>query len=297
MSRSRIQQLVESGHITIEGAPVTAKQKTRAGQQVHITEPAPVPLELQPWAIALDILYEDAQVLVVNKPAGMTVHPAAGHQQDTLVNALLHHCGDSLSGIGGVERPGIVHRLDKETSGLMMVAKTDLAHQHLSQQLQNRSLSRTYLAYVWGTPRQKQGSMSGNIGRHPQHRQKMALLPAPQGKEALTHYQVQDIYLQGRICCLRLKLQTGRTHQIRVHCSHYGYPLLGDDTYGNKQSRHLQQCPANVQVVVSRLQGQALHATALEFIHPTTGEKMAFTCPLPPALQQLAEALDVHRHC
>ncbi len=283
--------------------------KTRAGQTYRITLPDATPLLLEPVTMPLDIVYEDDQLLVINKAAGLTVHPAPSTTEPTLVHGLLAHCGDSLSGIGGVARPGIVHRLDKDTSGLMLVAKTDIAHQHLSAQLKDRSLSRTYAALCWGIPQPPLGIIDAPIGRHPKDRIKMAVV-SKGGKEARTHYEV--IARFAFAAHIRCKLETGRTHQIRVHLNHIGHGLIGDPVYGQSTEKRLKQFgvtdkneterPAGVVAAASKgttattalLKGfprQALHATEIRFIHPTQGREHRYEAKMPEDMGALLEAL------
>jgi len=252
------------------------KTDVARGDQIEIILPPPVPAEPRAQAIALKIVFEDEHMLVIDKPAGLVVHPAPGSPDGTLVNALLAHCSETLSGIGGVARPGIVHRLDKDTSGLMVVAKHDRAHQGLSAQLLDRSLGRTYLAFVWGTPTPRAGKIDAPIGRHPVDRKKMAVVKS--GRSAVTHYEVLEI-LDGA-SLVKCKLETGRTHQIRVHLSHIGHPLVGDPVYG--KGRRPPPIP---------LARQALHATEIRFIHPVTGKPMTFHSDLPPDLSALQSVL------
>ena len=279
LSRSRIKALVEEGRVACDGQPVRdPATKVRAGQRFDIFVPEPVPARPQAERIALSIVFEDEELLVVDKPAGLVVHPAAGNPDGTLVNALLAHCGDSLSGIGGVARPGIVHRLDKDTSGLMVVAKTDRAHQGLSRQFAGRELSRDYLAVVAGVPVRATGEVAGAIGRSPANRKKMAVV-ARGGKAALTRYKVERTF--GTDASLvRCGLATGRTHQIRVHMAAIGHPLLGDPLYGRKpRAAHL------------RFGRQALHAERLAFAHPVSGERVTVEAPVPADLDALLTAL------
>ena len=293
LSRSRIQSLLSQGMVTLQGVVIAdSSAKVKPGQQYHLTIPEPVATHMLAQAIALDIVYEDRDLLVINKQAGLTVHPAPGHPDMTLVNALLAHCGDSLSGIGGVSRPGIVHRIDKDTSGLMVVAKHDIAHNILSAQLADRSLSRIYHAVCWGTPPAK-GSVTGNIGRSTVNRQKMAVVKTG-GKAATTHYQcLQDFTIASLVEC---KLETGRTHQIRVHMTHLGHPLIGDPAYGQPTSQRLKsnqyktlQPPTRSALLT--FNRQALHAAQMGFIHPTSGTPMQFTAPLPEDMQELIAIL------
>lgn len=288
LSRARVQQLLKGGNVTHEGAAVTeAKRKTAVGDVYDIVIPPPIAAEPEPEDIPLSIIYEDDDVLVLDKAAGMVVHPAAGNQTHTLVNALLHHCGDSLSGIGGVARPGIVHRLDKDTSGLMVVAKNNHAHQKLTAQFSDRSLSRVYQAVVWGIPNPLEGEIEGNIGRHPKSRQKMAIVPNG-GKEALTYYETLETF--GIFASLvQCRLATGRTHQIRVHMSACGYPLLGDPLYGRRKQPNLKEWGEGVIGKVQDFGRQALHAAEIKFKHPRTGKRMRFNTELPADLAELIE--------
>jgi 23S rRNA pseudouridine1911/1915/1917 synthase len=275
-SRSRIQQLIDQGCVRLGSATITdATRKVKPGDIYSITPPAPVETHLRATAMALNILFEDKDFLVIDKPAGMTVHPAPGHADDTLVNALLAHCGDSLSGIGGVMRPGIVHRIDKDTSGLLVVAKNDIAHRNLAAQIVKRSLKREYLAVVRGIPKPAKGTIEGAIGRSRMNRKKMAVVKSG-GKEAKTYYQTEEI-LNG-YALLRCQLDTGRTHQIRVHLTHIGYPLVGDPVYG-RGGKALD------------FPRQALHAASLTLQHPKTGKKMQFHSPIPQDMEQLLASL------
>ena len=266
ITRSAAQKLLESGAVTVNGAPVKKNYKSRAGDCLRLLLPEPEPLELLPQDIPLDVVYEDADVIVVNKPRGMVVHPAPGHPDGTLVNALLFHCGDSLSGIGGEKRPGIVHRIDMDTSGLIISAKNDLAHQGLAAQLADHSLARTYEAVVYGRVKEDSGTVNAPIGRHPTDRKRMTVTEK-NGRPAVTHYEVIARY--PGFTHIRCRLETGRTHQIRVHMEKIGHPLLGDLVYGKK-------CPAK------GLSGQCLHARELRFVHPRTGEEVHLSTELPP---------------
>lgn len=289
LSRARVQQLLKEGHITHEGAVVTdRKHKVQPGGLYEITIPAPVSAEPLPENIPLSIIYEDDDVLVLDKPAGLVVHPAAGHQSHTLVNALLGHCGDSLSGIGGVARPGIVHRLDKDTSGLMVVAKNDHAHQKLTEQFSDRSLSRTYQTIVWGVPNPLEGEIEGAIGRHPRSRQKMAIVP--EGKEALTYYETLEVF-HTYASLVQCRLATGRTHQIRVHMSYCGYPVLGDPLYGRRRQPSLKEWGEGVIGKIQDFDRQALHAVEIKFKHPRTGKRMKFSAPLPADMIEIIDVL------
>ncbi len=261
--------------MTLEGATITdAARKVKLTEVYTILVPPPAPLGLVATAAPLRIVFEDADFLVIDKPPGMAVHPGPGHTDDTLVNALLAHCGDSLSGIGGVMRPGIVHRIDKDTSGLLVVAKNDAAHKGLAAQLAARTLKRQYLAVVKGHPRPHAGTIDAPIARSPANRKKMAVVAS--GRAAVTHYHTEET-LEGT-ALLRCILETGRTHQIRVHLSHIGHPLVGDPVYGRKGK-------------VFDFPRQALHATALALLHPATGEKMEFASPLPEDMKELVEGL------
>ena len=292
-SRSRLQQLITSGQVSLGDTTIDdAKKKVVAGETYSITIPPLVDAIPKPQNIPLNIVYEDEWLLVINKPVGLTVHPGAGNPDGTLVNALLHHSGDSLSGIGGVARPGIVHRIDKDTSGLLIVAKNDEAHRGLAAQLEDRSLSRRYQALIWGLPNPVQGSIDAPIGRDPKNRQRMWVTEG--GKHAVTHYQILEAY--GTLVSLvECKLQTGRTHQIRVHMKHAGHPLIGDITYGSRKAAQLRH---HNKAVVEALRGfprQALHAKALKFIHPKHNEAMEFECELPDDMQMLRNVLETVR--
>lgn len=302
ISRSRLQGMVEEGCVLRGQTPLTnAAYKVKAGDVFLLTLPEVKTLDLTPKAMALAIVYEDDDILVLNKPVGMTVHPAAGTQDDTLVHALLAHCGDSLSGIGGVARPGIVHRLDKDTSGLIAIAKNDAAHQHLSAQLQTREMKRHYIAFVWGCPNPREGEVDAPIARHPRHRKQMAVVEG--GRESRTHYMTYALYrcpgsitpLASRIGC---ELDTGRTHQIRVHMAHIKCPLIGDPVYGASTITRLNRIknggmalPADISAALQVVHRQALHAAELHLTHPKTGELLEFTTPLPDDLLALENAL------
>ncbi|MEB3701936.1 RluA family pseudouridine synthase [Candidatus Bealeia paramacronuclearis] len=291
LSRTRIQNLIEEGHVLVEGRAVQSHaQKTKAGWTFVITIPEAIDAIPEPQDIPLEIIYEDDDLLVLNKPAGLVVHPAPGNHDNTLVNALLAHCGTSLSGIGGVKRPGIVHRLDKDTSGLMIVAKNDLAHHHLSHQLSTRTLSRTYQAFLWGIPKNQTGTIRTQLGRHPKDRKKMAVLPEG-GKEAITHYQVLETY-PPTASLVECRLETGRTHQIRVHMTHLGHPLLGDPVYGRPPKGVPEFLKNHLKEVPWTGGRQALHAAQIKFIHPRTGDLLSFSCPLPEDMRILKSVLD-----
>ena len=269
LSRSRLQTLIGAGQVTVDGRPASARTKTRPGQQVCVNVPPPAPAEPQPEALPLDVVFEDADILVLNKPPGIVVHPAPGHAGGTLVNALLHHC-DDLGGVGGVERPGIVHRLDKDTSGLLVVAKNDAALNALAAQFQAGRVCKRYLALVHGRPARAQGSIETTIGRHPVDRKRMAVDP-PHGKQAVSHYEVLETL--GDLTLLQVRIETGRTHQIRVHLAHLGLPIVGDPVYGSHaRDRALPECPSR----------QLLHAAELAFDHPIDGRRLVFQRPPPP---------------
>ncbi len=285
LSRSALARLIDEGEVSVNGRIEKRSYPVGAEDAVSLCLPEPEPSVAEPENIPLDIVYEDGDILVVNKPSGMVVHPAPGNERGTLVNALLYHCGNSLSGIGGVLRPGIVHRIDKDTSGLLVVAKNDEAHRALSAQMEGHHIEREYHALVNGGFGDDSGRVDLPIGRHPTDRKRMAVLSAGQGKsrEAVTHYRVLRRY--GPITYLSLKLETGRTHQIRVHMSHLGHPLLGDSLYGGGKTPFERRHAA-------LLSGQALHAVSLSFCHPRTGEPLRFTCPLPPEFEKLLAILE-----
>jgi len=286
LSRNHIQQLLRDGHIRADTPDLKPARRVAADEVFYISIPRPRPLHLEPEAYELDILYEDNHLLVVNKPAGMAVHPGAGHSRGTLVHALLHHCPD-LPGINGVERPGIVHRLDKDTSGALVVAKTEAAHHGLTALFARHDIQREYLAWCRGAPAWGRKRIDLAIGRHPRQRQKMSVRPS--GKTAITDVVVEHRY--GHLCRVRLTLQTGRTHQIRVHLSHLGMPILGDRTYA-RAYHPSARVPEPARGAIIALQRQALHAEVLGFIHPVSGEQVACRAPLPADLQRLSEALD-----
>lgn len=294
-SRSAVQRLVWDGHVLVNGRPHTkCGAPVRAGDTIEVAVPPPAPAIPQPQPIPLDILYEDESLLVLNKPAGMVVHPAAGNREGTLVNALLHHCG-GLSTVGGVDRPGIVHRLDKLTSGLMAVAKSDLAHRHLTAQLGNRTMKRTYVAVIWGEMEPPAGTISGPIGRHPTDRKRMAIV-AKGGRHAVTHYRT--LAAAGGLAIVELSLETGRTHQIRVHLSHVGHPVVGDQQYGYRGtglSSRLAKLPPSLREMAGAVQRQMLHAWRLRFVHPVTGRILEVESPLPDALARIVAAVEIPR--
>lgn len=267
LTRSAIQNLIQEGRVTLGGKPLSKSAKLACGEEVLLSIPDPRPLEVAAENIPLDIVYEDEDLLVVNKPKGMVVHPAPGNFEGTLVNALLFHCGDSLSGINGVARPGIVHRIDKDTSGLLIVAKNDFSHTHLAEQIKEHSFTREYQAVVYGSLPEDFGTVDQPLGRHPTDRKKMAVLrDSSSARPAVTHYFVEE-RLPG-FTYVRLQLETGRTHQIRVHMAYLGHPVAGDPVYGPKKT-------------ITFLHGQCLHAGRIGFIHPRTQEYLEFTAPLP----------------
>lgn len=290
-SRTRLQNLIEAGECLVnDQVCMTPSRKMKIGERISISLPPLEDATPQAENIPLDIVYEDDDLLVINKAAGMVVHPAVGHGSGTLVNALLYHCGDSLSGINGVRRPGIVHRLDKDTSGLMLVAKNDSAHHHLSEQLQDRSLSRVYLALVLGIPFPPQGRVETLMGRHPNNRLKMAVVQR-NGKEAATNFNVVETF-RNTLALIECHLETGRTHQIRVHMEHLGFPLIGDPLYGAQPTQVFSKLKkagfgeADQQAIL-HFPRQALHAAEISFIHPTTEEEMNFSSPLPQDYEDL----------
>jgi 23S rRNA pseudouridine1911/1915/1917 synthase len=289
ISRARLKRLIDDKQITADGAAVKAGLRLRGGETLRITVPRPQKMEAAPEEIPLDILYEDSDLIVINKPAGMVVHPANGHYSGTLVNALLHHCTD-LSGIGGELRPGIVHRLDKDTSGVLVVSKNDLSHQELAQQFKEHSITRRYITLVHGQVQNDTGSIEKPIGRHPSARKKMSTQSA-RGRRAITHWKVLRRYAAERLTLLEMRLETGRTHQIRVHLADMNLPVVGDQTYGNiKRANAIAD--AQLRTMVQQLHRQALHAWILGFKHPRTGEYMEYSSALPKDMAQLVTALD-----
>lgn len=274
-SRSYLQKLLKEQAVSVNGKAVKANYKVQSRDRIILEIPEAEKADILPEDIPLDILYEDDYLLVVNKPKGMVVHPSAGHMEGTLVNAVMAHCGDHLSGINGVLRPGIVHRIDKDTTGALLVCKDDAVHRDLAEQLKEHSIKRRYRAVVWGNLKEDQGTVEGPIGRHPIDRKKMAV-NYKNGKDAVTHYQVLERF--GQYTYIECRLETGRTHQIRVHMASIGHPLLGDSVYSPSKNPW-------------KLQGQTLHAMVLGFRHPVTGEYMEFTAPLPEYFSELLDKL------
>lgn len=274
LTRSQAARLIAEGRVRVNGKPAAKSARLSGGETVTVDVPQLRETALSPQDIPLDVVYEDDDVIVVNKPTGLVVHPAPGHPDGTLVNALLHHCGDSLSGIGGEKRPGIVHRIDRDTSGLIIAAKNDAAHQYLSAQLADHTLARTYECIVVGALREDRGTVDAPIARHPTDRKRMAVVAG--GREAVTHWEVIARY--PGYTHVRCRLETGRTHQIRVHMAYIGHPILGDTVYGAKKE-------------VAGLTGQCLHAVGLRFLHPRTHEVMELSCPLPEEFTRMLQKI------
>ena len=274
LTRSQATRLIESGEVAVNGRAVSKSYKLAGGEDIAVTLPEPEPVEAVPQDIPLDVVYEDADVIVVNKPSGMVVHPAPGHPDGTLVNVLLYHCAGTLSGVGGALRPGIVHRIDRDTSGLIIAAKNDAAHQYLSAQLADHTLARTYECIVVGALREDRGTVDAPIARHPTDRKRMAVVAG--GREAVTHWEVIARY--PGYTHVRCRLETGRTHQIRVHMAYIGHPILGDTVYGAKKE-------------VPGLTGQRLHAVGLRFLHPRTHEVVELSCPLPEEFTRMLQKI------
>ena len=298
LSRSRLQALIRDGQVTVDGAPVLdPNRKVAGGVRITLRVPPPVPAEPAGEAIDLSIVYEDDDVIVIDKPPGLVVHPAAGHDSGTLVNALIAHCAESLSGIGGVKRPGIVHRLDKDTSGLLVVAKNDLAHQALAAQFADHGrtgpLERAYLAILWGMPERRRGTVEAALARSTHNREKIVVVGEERGRYAITHYEVVEGLppASPMASLVRCELETGRTHQIRVHMAHLGHPLLGDATYGSGFKTKANRLSEPQKEALKALNRQALHAAILGFEHPRSGEFLRFESPLPPDMAALLEAL------
>lgn len=275
LTRSQAARLIGEGLVRVDGRAAGKSERLSGGERVEVLLPEPEPIEAAPQDIPLDVVYEDEDVIVVNKPSGMVVHPAPGHPDGTLVNALLYHCGASLSGVGGALRPGIVHRIDRDTSGLIIAAKNDAAHRFLSAQLSDHTLARIYECIVVGQLREDGGTVDAPIARHPTDRKRMAVVRG--GRAAVTHWEVVTRY--AGFTHVRCRLETGRTHQIRVHMAHIGHPILGDTVYGAKKP-------------VAGLTGQCLHAVGLRFVHPRTGERVELSCPLPREFTDMLQKLD-----
>ena len=292
LTRSRLKSLIEAGLVSLDGETIgEPSRRVKPGQTFAIVIPEAEPAVPIGQVIALDILFEDADIVVIDKPAGMVVHPAPGNPDRTLVNALIAHCGPSLTGVGGVRRPGIVHRLDKDTSGLMVVAKNDAAHQALVAQFAARSVRRIYGALVWGTPQPVEGEITGNIGRSPRNRKKMAVV-ARGGRPAVTRYRVRRSFARGQVSLLDCRLGTGRTHQIRVHLSEKGHPLLGDPIYGRRAAQRARALPEATRERIGDLPGQALHARTLGFVHPKNREQLLFEREFPEQIKNLISTLE-----
>jgi len=297
VSRARFQALIAEGAVSVEGETVReARHKVKPGHVLRVLLPEAAPALPQAETMALHIVYEDKDLVVIDKPAGLVVHPGAGNETGTLVNALIAHCGDSLSGIGGVRRPGIVHRLDKDTSGLLVVAKNDKAHHGLSEQFaahgRDGRLERSYLAIVWGVPERRQGTIAAAIDRSTANRQKMAVSKGANAREAVTHFELLETLGQPPVASLvRCVLETGRTHQIRVHMAHIGHPLLGDAVYGAGYRTSASKLSDDAKEALKALNRQALHATSLGFEHPATGRQMQFESPAPEDFGRLLALL------
>lgn len=287
LTRTRIQSLIKENNVSVNGkASGESSYKVKSDDKIEVTIPLPKETSIPKADIKLNVLYEDNHIIVINKPAGITVHPGAGTRDDTLVNALLHHTSGSLSGIGGVLRPGIVHRLDRDTSGLMVVAKTDQAHQHLAKQLGSRALKRIYHAIVWGVPKPPNGTITANIGRSPINRKRMAVMRNG-GKSAITHYALLKILASGALSLVECRLETGRTHQIRVHMSHIGHSLVGDKIYGNNKRKSINISSP----IVKNFPRQALHAISIGFYHPESEEYLEFTSEYSHDFKELLEKI------
>jgi 23S rRNA pseudouridine1911/1915/1917 synthase len=303
VSRTRLQALIRDGHVRIADGPSggatieDVKYRVKQGDRFELVVPPPADTELKPQAIPLDIVYEDEDLIVIDKPAGLVVHPGAGQPDGTLVNALLAHCGKSLSGIGGVARPGIVHRLDKDTSGLMVVAKNDPAHRSLAEQFADHGrtgeMARGYLALVWGAPSRPHGRIEAAIGRHPTSRTRMAVVPEDKGRFAATQWRLVESYGGTRkdavASLIECTLETGRTHQVRVHMAHYGHPLVGDPLYGAGFKSKLNTLPEELADAITALGRQALHAAHLSFVHPASGTLLEFNSDFPDDLAEIVQ--------
>jgi 23S rRNA pseudouridine1911/1915/1917 synthase len=299
LSRARILALIRAGHVSGQATIREARTPVKQGVTYRVVLPPPERSDVEGESLPLDIVYEDDAIIVIDKPAGLVVHPAAGHATGTLVNALIAHCGESLSGIGGVRRPGIVHRLDRDTSGLLVVAKTDAAHQGLSEQFKSHGrdgrLYRSYLAFVWGSLPRPKSVINARLARSRTNRTKIAVVQGEAGRSATTHYEVIETFPGekpgGDVSLVRLTLETGRTHQIRVHLAHTGHPVLGDPVYGTGFKTRIAALGHDAKVAMAGLARQALHAAELHIEHPITGKKLKFNSTLPPDLERLGKAL------
>lgn len=290
LSRSRIKKLMDDGYVTANDVTISPKYSPKVGDLIEITLPPDEETELVAKEIPLNIVYEDDDILVINKQAGLTVHPGAGNHQDTLVNGLLHYLGDNIQAVGGRLRPGIVHRLDKNTSGLMVVAKNDKSFASLTEQLSARTVNRRYKAFVWGVPMPTKGVIATFMARHPVDRKRMAVIESG-GKPATTHYKVQEVFQGTAASLVECKLETGRTHQIRVHMAHLGHGIIGDPDYGGRPSKKMQQLSVAAKEASSKLERQALHAFELAFNHPTSQELVSFSVDLPDDLEHILTSL------
>lgn len=291
LTRNRIQGLIKDGHVSLQSGKITdCSHRVKYDDTYTVIIPPAADSEIVANRLPLDIVFEDDDMLVINKQAGMTVHPGAGNHRDTLVNALLAHCGNTLSGIGGVSRPGIVHRLDKDTSGLMVVAKNDKAHLALSKQISERTLKRVYYAITWGVPEPMNGTITANIARSPKNRKKMAIMRIG-GRHATTHYTVKEIFREGLASLVECRLETGRTHQIRVHMAHTGHSLVGDPLYGSNTRKGLHLVNAGLRATLKDFLRQALHSHYISFTHPASGHFMEFEAPLPEDFMELLNTL------
>ena len=293
ISRNRLKSLIEAGRLSVGGETIDQPSyRVKPGQNLVLAVPEPLDATPQAQAIPLDILFEDPDLIVIDKPAGMVVHPAPGNPDRTLVNALIAHCGEGLTGIGGTRRPGIVHRLDKDTSGVMVAAKSETAHRGLVNAFAERDIERAYLALVWGLPEPRAGEITGNIGRNPRNRKKMAVLKRG-GRPASTRYRVIEELVSGQVSLIKCRLMSGRTHQIRVHLAHKGHPVLGDALYGRAGEARLKRLPAPARAALKALGRQALHARTLGFHHPVSGAVLKFESELPPEISGLICSLDI----
>ena len=294
LTRNQVQVLIAAGQVKCGDSTLWHKNyTTKPGETYVISIPQPKPTHIMAVAIPLDIIYEDKHLLVINKPSGMTVHPGAGTKEDTLVHALVAHCGDSLSGIGGVARPGLIHRLDRDTTGLLVIAKNDRAHISLSDQLRNRDISRGYSAICWSVPDHARGTLETGIGRSVRNRQKMAIYTksSTKAKLAITHYELLEKLADGGASLVRFKLETGRTHQIRVHATHLKFPIMGDKTYGNPLGKMLAKMTSEQREAAKAFPRQALHAQTLTFVHPVTGKTLSLKADFPKDFEALLETL------